>query len=230
MPARPDQPTASLVRPAAAPVEPSALAPAEPSESSVLAPAEPSEPSVLAPVESRKPLLAPIEPSEAVEPTQIPTARPARENEKRPPFQLRPRSSQPSPPRPPSHFRHLAGAQVTHASGLFGLREQQVDSLGLTWVTARLKRGGDPSGLAAIRLGEQLDVVSKVGDERSSVRVLALGRSGYFAPGRKITSMALGLDAREWARARAGNPDTEARLGARGALAVFKPIDAAMPK
>ena len=71
--------------------------------------------------------------------------------------------------------------------------------------------------------------------------LMALGRSGYFAPGRKITSVALGLDAREWARARAGNPDTEARaragnpdtearLGARGALAVFKPIDAAMPK
>ena len=130
---------------------------------------------------------------------------------------------------------------MTHASGLFGLREQQVNSLGLTWVTARLRRGGDPSRLAAIRLGEELDVVSKVGNEHSTVRVMALGRSGYFAPGRKITSVALGLDAREWARARAGNPDTEARaragnpdtearLGARGALAVFKPIDAAMPK
>jgi len=77
--------------------------------------------------------------------------------------------------------------------------------LGMVWVRARLKRRGDPETLARIRLGEALGVVSRTGDRHVTVRVLALGRSGYFAPGRKVTSLMLGLDATEWAQAQAGD-------------------------
>ena len=159
-----------------------------------LVPARPDEPTAL--------LVRPLSP--APRPSKT---RPKRERAEQPrvPFSLRTAEAPPRASARRQRFRHLKGAQATDEAGRFGLHEEARDALGMVWVRARLKRRGDPETLARIRLGEALGVVSRAGDSRSDVRVLALGRSGYFAPGRKVTSLMLGLDATEWARAKAGD-------------------------
>jgi len=174
VPARPDEPSALLVRP-------TSPAPKPRTPSPVPKPSPRRRPRT-----KTKPKREPAEPPRA-------------------PFSLRTAEAPATAPARRQRFRHLKGAQATDESGRFGLHEEARDMLGMVWVRARLKRRGDPETLARIRLGEALGVVSRTGDRHVTVRVLALGRSGYFAPGRKVTSLMLGLDATEWAQAQAGD-------------------------
>ena len=60
------------------------------------------------------------------------------------------------------------------------------DMQGCTVYRARLRRGGDPRVLSDLRLGDTIFTPEPR-------RIGFVGRAGYFSPGRKITSVVLGL-------------------------------------
>jgi hypothetical protein len=99
------------------------------------------------------------------------------------------------------------------ALGRFGLLEctwgdRPLPGPGETLLVAHTPPRRDPAGLLALRPGDTLEVLSArpgvAGGGR--VRIRFITRTGYFSPGRPITSVALGVPTAEWALALRGQP------------------------
>jgi hypothetical protein len=114
--------------------------------------------------------------------------------------------------RPPSRVTPAAYDAVD-AQGRFGLIEcaggdRPLPGAGETLLLAHTPPKRDPKSLLDLRPGDTVDVLSArpgaAGGGR--LRVAFITRAGYFAPGRPVTSLALGVATAEWARALRGEP------------------------
>lgn len=83
---------------------------------------------------------------------------------------------------------------------------------GQTLLLAHTPRKADPAALLDLRPGDTLNVLStRPGAEGwASLRVQFVTRARYVAPGRRATSLALGVGADEWAHALGGTPPAAA--------------------
>ena len=111
---------------------------------------------------------------------------------------------------PPSRITPAAYDAVD-AEGRFGLIEctwgdRPQAGPGETLLVAHTPPKRDPTGLLALRPGDTVEVVTtRAGASGGgTVRISFITRSGYFPPGRPVTSLALGVATAEWARALQG--------------------------
>ena len=103
--------------------------------------------------------------------------------------------------------------QAVDARGRFGLVEcgrapgdaRPRAAAGQTLVLAHTPRGQDPLALLDLRPGDRVRVLSPGGTgQPDELRIDFVTRSGYFAPGRPVTSVVLGVPSADWARAARG--------------------------
>lgn len=107
-----------------------------------------------------------------------------------------------------------AAYDAVDAQARFGLIEQTDAPQpwpGQTLLLAHTPPRRDPAALLDLRPGDTLSVLStRPGAEGwAPLRVQFVTRSRYFAPGRQVTSVALGVRTDEWAHATRGRPASE---------------------
>jgi len=104
------------------------------------------------------------------------------------------RDAPPSGPFAPGNY---AAVEV---HGLFGLIDRGSPSPGVRSLLAHTLRGAPPDRLQGLRVGDTMTVRTRGDEEERDLRVRYLTPARYYAPGRRITMLGVGVDDRAWAR------------------------------
>jgi hypothetical protein len=89
---------------------------------------------------------------------------------------------------------------AVEAHGLFGLIDRGSPSPGVRSLLAHTPRGAPPDRLQGLRVGETMAVRTRGDEEERELRVRYLTPARYYAPGRRITMLGVGVDDRAWTR------------------------------
>jgi hypothetical protein len=88
---------------------------------------------------------------------------------------------------------------AVEAHGGFGLIDRGTASGGLHDLLAHAPRRGDP-WFARLRVGETFQAVARGGGPAQPLKVRYLTPARYYAPGRRVTTLGVGVDERAWQR------------------------------
>jgi hypothetical protein len=97
----------------------------------------------------------------------------------------------------PYNARNYAAVE---AHGLFGLIDRGSPSPGVRSLLAHTPRGAPPARLEGLRVGDAMSIRTRGEPEERELRVRYLTPARYYAPGRRITALGVGVDDRAWTR------------------------------
>jgi len=89
---------------------------------------------------------------------------------------------------------------AVEAHGLFGLIDRGSPSPGVRSLLAHTPRGAPPERLQGLRVGDAMAVRTRGDEEERELRVRYLTPARYYAPGRRVTMLGVGVDDRAWTR------------------------------